>query len=112
MFNLAIYYFGSMLIISLATAGTVLTLNIFKKGDGDEPVPEIIQTIFFKFIARILFIKISLNNDLDSSVKKIYTNLKSYYINSSVEKFLYLETLRNLKLHKSKQFLKKYFFNK
>lgn len=98
---IAIYYFGSMLIISLATAGTVLTLNIFKKGDGDEPVPEIIQTIFFKFIARILFIKISLNNDLDSSVKKIYTNLKSYYINSSVEKFLYLETLRNLKLHKN-----------
>lgn len=100
-----------MLIISLATAGTVLTLNIFKRGDGDEPVPEIIQTIFFNFIAKILFIKISLNNDLDSSVKKIYMNLKSYYINSSVEKFVYLESMRNLKLSKSKHNLRSQIFS-
>jgi hypothetical protein len=91
-----------MLIISLATAGTVLTLNVFKRGEGDEPVPPIIQKIFFDFIARILFINLNLNRELDSSVKNIYTNLKSYYINSSVEKFINLESTKILKFNKSK----------
>ena len=58
-FNLkAKYYFGSMLIISLATAATVLTLNIAKKGYEDEPVPQLIQKIFFDFIAKVVFITI------------------------------------------------------
>ena len=77
-----------MLIISLATAGTVLTLNIFKRGEGDDPVPPIIQTIFFDYLARILFINIKLNQDLDSSMKQVFGNLKNYYINSAVEKYI------------------------
>ena len=51
-----------MLIISLATAGTVLTLNIYQMGEKGKPVPEIIQLIFFKIIARALFISISVND--------------------------------------------------
>lgn len=101
-YSIATYYFGSMMIISLATAGTVLTLNVFKKGDGDEPVPPIIQKIFFDFIAKLLFININLNRELDSSVKKIYTSLKSYYINASVEKFVNLETQKLQRFNKSR----------
>lgn len=52
-----------MLIISLATAGTVLTLNTYKKGDDDEPVPELLQKIFFDIIARIFFMKVKVNRN-------------------------------------------------
>ncbi len=85
-----------MLIISLATAGTVLTLNVFKRGEGDEPVPPIIQKIFFDYIAKVLFISISLNRDLDSSLKQVFSALKNYYINSSVEKFINTNRGKNL----------------
>ena len=50
-----------MLIISLATASAVLTSNTFKKGEDGEPVPEILQRIFFDIIARILFIRVKID---------------------------------------------------
>ena len=81
-----------MLIISLATAGTVITLNIYKKGDDDEPVPQLLQTIFFHVIARILGIRIRINKELNSSVKEIFNYLKVYHINSSLNKFVNTET--------------------
>jgi hypothetical protein len=49
-----------MLVISLATAGTVLTLNIHKQGDFKRPLPNIVRKIFFDYIAKILFIKIEI----------------------------------------------------
>ncbi|RNA12245.1 neuronal acetylcholine receptor subunit alpha-10-like, partial [Brachionus plicatilis] len=57
---IASYYFGSMFIISLATAGTVLSLNIHKKGNEGKPVSRIIQKLFFGVIAKILLINIDL----------------------------------------------------
>ena len=51
-----------MLVISLATAGTVFTLHIHKQGDYRKPLPKLIKTIFFKWIARIFFLKIRIRN--------------------------------------------------
>jgi hypothetical protein len=83
---IAIYYFGSMLIISLATAGTVLSLNILKKGDQGVPVGKIVQIIFFDFFARILFIKIKFNKnlklDLDEETKRKLSTHDSAYFSS------------------------------
>ena len=64
---IACYYFGSMFIISLATAGTVLTLNIHKKGNEGKPVSELVQKIFFGFIAKVLFININIKNRKNKS---------------------------------------------
>jgi hypothetical protein len=82
---IAIYYFGSMLIISLATAGTVLSLNILKKGDLGEPVSRIVQIIFFEFFARLLFIKIKVTKELrvemDDQTKRRLSVHDSAYFN-------------------------------
>lgn len=56
-----------MLIISLATASTVLTLNTYKKGDDGEPVPEWLQRVFFDVIARILFMRVKVNRPISQS---------------------------------------------
>ena len=71
--NKGTYYFGSMLVISLATAGTVFTLNIYKSGDKEEPVPLIIQQIFFNIFARVLFINIKVNNNLKLSLADYFS---------------------------------------
>ena len=76
-----------MFIISLGTAGTVVTLNIFKRGENDDPVPEIIQKIFFDVLAKCLFIRVDLNRELHTSFEKIYARLKTYYIDLSIEKY-------------------------
>jgi hypothetical protein len=58
----ASFYFGSMLVISLATAGTVFTLHIHKQGDYRRPLPKLIKTIFFNWIAKLFFLKIRIRN--------------------------------------------------
>lgn len=73
---IASYYFGSMLIISLATAATVLSLNTYKKGDNGKPVPKLIQRIFFDIIAKFLFITIECNRNLIFSVNEAFPNTK------------------------------------
>jgi hypothetical protein len=61
--NLATFYLGSMLIISLATAGTVITLHIHKQGDYRKPLPRIVKIIFFDWIAKALFLTIRIRNN-------------------------------------------------
>ena len=90
-----------MLIISLATAGTVFTLNIYKRGDDEEPVPRLVQKIFFNIVAKMLFIRIKVNKELDSSIKEIFGYLKSYHISSSIEKFIHGGNSKLLKLNKN-----------
>ena len=46
-----------MLIVSFASFSAVLTLKIYHKGDEGQPVPSIIQLIFFKFIARFVLVR-------------------------------------------------------
>lgn len=51
-----------MLVISLATAGTVITLHIHKQGDYRKPLPKIVKLIFFDWVAKIFFVKIQIRN--------------------------------------------------
>jgi len=54
----ALYYGITIIIVSLATAMTVLTLNIHHRGEHGVPVPRIIQKICFdRLLARILFLR-------------------------------------------------------
>ncbi len=63
-----------MLIISLATACTVLTLNLSKRGDEGNQVPKILQFIFFDIIAKVLFINLKSNikSNLSNPSRHIY----------------------------------------
>ena len=51
-----------MLIISIATACTVITMHIYKQGSYGKPVPAIIKRIFFDFISKLFFIKLEIQN--------------------------------------------------
>ena len=75
-----------MLIISLATAGTVFTLNTFKKGEEEEPVPEYLQKIFFDFVARILFMKVKVNRNIKLSVSDVFPKKISNHLQFFAEK--------------------------
>lgn len=83
-----------MLVTSLATAGTVFTLNIYKSGDKEVPVPMIIQKIFFDVIAKILLINIKRSKSLklmmhEYAIKKQKQNqdvLKQSYYKKNVNK--------------------------
>jgi hypothetical protein len=85
-----------MLVTSLATAGTVFTLNIYKSGDKEVPVPMIIQKIFFDVIAKILLINVKRSKSLklmmhEYAIKKQKQNqdvLKSYYKKTVNNQFL------------------------
>jgi len=93
-----------MFIISMATAGTVLTLNIFKRGENDAPVPQFLQRIFFDIAAKCFFINVNLNPYMDASFEKIYISLKAYYIDISVDKYSNLDVLNiELKRQASKK---------
>lgn len=52
--NPGLYYGITIAIVSLATAMTSFTLNIHHKGTSGERVPEVVKTICFKFLARVL----------------------------------------------------------
>ena len=68
---IAIYYFVSMLIISLATGGMVLSIYIIKKGDLGEPVSRLVQLVFFGLIARVLLVSIKVNKNINPRQREI-----------------------------------------
>uniref|UniRef100_A0A0N4UE37 Neur_chan_LBD domain-containing protein n=1 Tax=Dracunculus medinensis TaxID=318479 RepID=A0A0N4UE37_DRAME len=55
---IGIYYGVTIVIVSLATAMTVFTLNIHHHGVHGNRVPPVIQAIAFQFLAKILFVPI------------------------------------------------------
>ena len=65
-----------MLVISLATAGTVITLHIHKQGDYRKPLPRILKIIFFDLVARALFLKIRTRNN-DSKIEEMKALLQN-----------------------------------
>jgi nicotinic acetylcholine receptor len=73
---IAIYYFNSMLMISLATVAAVFTINVCRKGEEEVPVPEWLKIIFFDILAKLLFIKIKANRNLNQSVKEAFSDNK------------------------------------
>ncbi len=79
---IAIYYFSSMLMISLATVAAVFTINLCRKGEEQEPVPEWLKIIFFDIIAKILLIKIKADRSLYLSVKEAFPDNDSVRLQS------------------------------
>lgn len=73
-----IFYLGSMMIISLAVMSTVLTLNVYKRGENGEPVPRWLRVIFFNLLARILFVRVKINQDVSLSVKEAFEMNHTY----------------------------------
>uniref|UniRef100_A0AC35EXM4 Neurotransmitter-gated ion-channel transmembrane domain-containing protein n=1 Tax=Panagrolaimus sp. PS1159 TaxID=55785 RepID=A0AC35EXM4_9BILA len=56
---IGLYYGVTIFIVSLATALTVFTLNIHHTGFHGDPVPEVVQMIAFKYVAKFLFANLS-----------------------------------------------------
>jgi len=73
-----LYYGITIIIVSLATAMTVLTLNIHHKGEHGVPVPRLIQKICFdRLLARVLCIR-AFNSDehqADTTVSQFHVVL-------------------------------------
>ena len=86
-----------MLIISLATAGTVLTLNIYNRSNGDDSVPILVQRIFFGVIAKLLCMNVELKPDIEASVRDMYATLKAYYTDQTYEKMAQLKFMKTPK---------------
>ena len=67
-----------MMIISLAVASTVFTLNIYKRGEKGEPVPAILRKIFFDLVGKLLFVRVKINSDVNLSVKDAFEMNHTY----------------------------------
>ena len=99
---IALFYLGSMLIISLATTGTVITLHIHKRGDYRKPMSKISKIIFFKCIARIFCIEIVKRSRVQQKeeIEELYGDKKTIKTSSSMSstsKIYNLDKLRNKK---------------
>ena len=56
-----IYYFSSIIIVSIATAMSVASLNLYHRGKHHpHPVPKWIVRLFFIIIPKLLFMNIDL----------------------------------------------------
>ena len=59
--DLGIYYFSAIIIVSIATAMSVASLNIYHHGKHNpHPVPKWIARLFFIVIPKLLFMNIQL----------------------------------------------------
>ena len=54
-----VYYGITIAIVSLATAMTVMTLNIHHKGLSDREVPSLVKKVCFRFLAKVLCLNFS-----------------------------------------------------
>ncbi|CAD5117806.1 DgyrCDS6557 [Dimorphilus gyrociliatus] len=76
---IGMYYGITIAIVSLATAMTVLTLNIHHKGIRGREVPNIIKKIFFSVFARLLCIQ------LETPEKYVESDILQYPAESNVD---------------------------
>ncbi|KJH48942.1 Neurotransmitter-gated ion-channel ligand binding domain protein [Dictyocaulus viviparus] len=67
-----IYYIVTIFLVSLGTAMTVLTLNIHHQGVHGSGVPPFIQMIAFRFLARMLFVRIDPFHSITQHVRYLY----------------------------------------
>ncbi len=58
-----LYYGITIAIVSFATGMSVFTLNIHHKGTRGHEIPDIVKTICFKYIAKLMFIQIDLPDE-------------------------------------------------
>lgn len=70
--NLGLYYAVVMTLVSLATAMSVVTLNIHHRGIHGSEVPPAVKKFVFGVLAKILFIQVDYSDTFDttSSVSK------------------------------------------
>lgn len=92
---IGMYYGITIAIVSLATAMTVLTLNIHHKGIRGREVPNIIKKIFFSVFARLLCIQLEtpekyVENDI------VYKNTRIVLL--SIDVFIVLYFSCNIRL--------------
>ncbi|GMS87739.1 hypothetical protein PENTCL1PPCAC_9914, partial [Pristionchus entomophagus] len=69
---IGIYYGVTIFIVSLATAMTVFTLNVHHYGYHGTAVPPKLQAFAFKYLARILFLKLPPYHSINAHVKHVY----------------------------------------
>ncbi|KHN75680.1 Ligand-gated ion channel 4 [Toxocara canis] len=69
---IGIYYGVTIFIVSLATAMTVFTLNVHHHGQHGNPVPPFVQKIAFKFLARLLCLRIEQYHSISNHVHHLY----------------------------------------
>ncbi|XGW14959.1 hypothetical protein V3C99_000891 [Haemonchus contortus] len=69
---IGLYYGVTIFLVALATAMTVLTLNVHHQGVHGGEVPRLLQQIAFKFLARILFVRIDPYHSITHHVRYIY----------------------------------------
>ncbi|XP_046571031.1 CHRNA7-FAM7A fusion protein-like [Haliotis rubra] len=62
------YYAINIVIVSLSIVLAVFTLNIHQRGARGHKLPRSVKTFFFRFLARILFIKIDLPESTDQNM--------------------------------------------
>lgn len=56
-----LYYGFTIFIVSLATAMTVMTLNIHYNGSSGRPVPPLVRLVCFRWLRRLLCLKVTGN---------------------------------------------------
>uniref|UniRef100_A0A914ZUK4 Neurotransmitter-gated ion-channel transmembrane domain-containing protein n=1 Tax=Parascaris univalens TaxID=6257 RepID=A0A914ZUK4_PARUN len=69
---IGIYYGVTIFIVSLATAMTVFTLNVHHHGQHGNPVPPFVRKIAFKFLARLLCLRIEHYHSISNHVHHLY----------------------------------------
>ncbi|VDL80635.1 unnamed protein product [Nippostrongylus brasiliensis] len=69
---IGIYYGVTIFLVALATAMTVLTLNVHHQGVHGGEVPPFLQKIAFKFLARVLFVRIDPYHSITHHVRYYY----------------------------------------
>uniref|UniRef100_A0A158PHK9 Neur_chan_memb domain-containing protein n=1 Tax=Angiostrongylus costaricensis TaxID=334426 RepID=A0A158PHK9_ANGCS len=69
---IGIYYIVTIFLVSLATAMTVFTLNIHHQGVHGCAVPPILQKIVFRYLARVLFVRIDPYHSITHHVRHLY----------------------------------------
>ncbi|KAK6744893.1 hypothetical protein RB195_011546 [Necator americanus] len=74
---IGIYYVVTIFLVSLATAMTVVTLNINHQGLHGCDVPPFLQVIAFRFLARILFVRIDPYHSISRHVQWLYEKYHS-----------------------------------
>ncbi|KAK5976355.1 Neurotransmitter-gated ion-channel transmembrane region [Trichostrongylus colubriformis] len=69
---IGLYYGVTIFLVALATAMTVLTLNVHHQGVHGGEVPRILQRIVFKYLARVLFVQIDPYHSITHHVRYVY----------------------------------------
>ncbi|CAI5446146.1 unnamed protein product [Caenorhabditis angaria] len=69
---IGIYYGVTIMLVALATAMTVFTVNIHHNGVHGYPVPPFLQIFAFRYLSKILFVRIEPYHSITAHVRHMY----------------------------------------